>query len=323
MAEPVKVWGTVLARVAPAWLDHLAVERGLSANTLAAYRRDLLRYAQYLGLRGITGFDEIATTDVTEFQRWLAVGDAERPAQAPASVARAIVTVRNLHRFALTDGLCGRDVAAEVAVPKLGKRLPKALSVAQVQALLEAPDVETPEGLRDRALLEVLYGTGARISEICALDVDDLTRVLAEPDAGLRLLGKGNKQRVVPLGSFARDAVDAWLVRGRPVWQAKAKTPGPALLLNSLGRRLSRQSAYGVLQQAAHAAGIDAEVSPHSLRHSFATHLLDGGADVRVVQELLGHASVTTTQIYTMVTVEHLREVYLSAHPRARIAQSE
>ncbi|MEL4357392.1 site-specific tyrosine recombinase XerD [Luteococcus sp. H154] len=309
-----------LSRVAPAWLDHLAVERGLSGNTLAAYRRDLRRYADYLALRQITRFEDIATTDITEFQRWLATGDADRPAMAPASVARTIVAVRNLHRFALTDGLLDRDVAAEVTVPKLGKRLPKALSVEQVQALLETPDPETPEGLRDRALLELLYGTGARISEVCDLDVDDLTRALADPEAGLRLLGKGNKQRVVPLGSFAREAVDAWLVRGRPGWQAKAKNPGPALLLNSLGRRLSRQSAYGILRGTAERAGIDAEVSPHSLRHSFATHLLDGGADVRVVQELLGHASVTTTQIYTMVTVEHLREVYLQAHPRARIS---
>lgn len=319
MSEPVEVWGP-LARVAPAWLDHLGVERGLSANTLAAYRRDLVRYAKYLQVRGIDRFADIATTDITEFQRWLATGDDQRPAQAPASVARTIVAVRNLHRFALSDGLSGQDVAADVAVPRLGKRLPKALPVDQVQALLEVPDVETPEGLRDRALLELLYGTGARISEVCDLDVDDLTRTLTDPEAGLRLVGKGNKERVVPLGSFARDAVEAWLVRGRPVWQQKAANPGPALLLNSLGRRLSRQSAYGILRKAAERAGIDAEVSPHSLRHSFATHLLDGGADVRVVQELLGHSSVTTTQIYTMVTVEHLRDVYLQAHPRARLS---
>lgn len=306
-----------LGQVGPAWLDHLAVERGLSANTLAAYRRDLGRYAEFLGLRGIDEFSAIAPGDVSEFQRWLATGDRTHRPQATSSVARTVVAVRNLHRFALTDGLVGADVAAEVTVPKLGKRLPKALSVEQVQALLEAPDVETVEGLRDRALLELLYGTGARISEVCDLDVDDLTRALADEDAGLRLVGKGNKERMVPLGSYARQAVEAWLVRGRPAWQARARTPGPALLLNSLGRRLTRQSGYMALQRNAERAHLGVEVSPHSLRHSFATHLLDGGADVRVVQELLGHSSVTTTQIYTMVTVEHLREVYLGAHPRA------
>ncbi|GAB2486855.1 site-specific tyrosine recombinase XerD [Luteococcus sediminum] len=317
MTEPSASWGT-LSGVATAWLDHLAVERGLSANTLSAYRRDLTRYAGYLRLRGIEAFDEIATSDLAAFQRWLTTGDADHPALSPASVARTVVAVRNLHRFALADGLTGNDPAADLEVPKLGTRLPKALSIDQVQALLETPDVESVEGLRDRALLELLYGTGARISELCDLDVDDLARVLEDPGAGLRLTGKGDKQRVVPLGSYAREAVEAWLVRGRPQWQQKARAPGPALLLNSLGRRLSRQSAHAILQKAARAAGISASVSPHSLRHSFATHLLDGGADVRVVQELLGHSSVTTTQIYTMVSVEHLREVYLGAHPRAR-----
>ncbi|WP_420175544.1 site-specific tyrosine recombinase XerD [Luteococcus sp. OSA5] len=316
-AEPWSDHGA-LSRVAPAWLDHLLVERGLSANTLDAYRRDLRRYAEYLAARHIDDFDKIGEADVQGFQHWLATGEGPRAPQAPASVARCLVTVRNLHRFAVDDGLASQDVAANVQVPRLGTRLPKALDVQQVQALLDAPDAETTTGLRDRALLELLYGTGARVSEICQLDVDDLTRVLAAPEAGLRLLGKGNKERVVPLGSYAREAVEAWLVRGRPVWQQAARNPGPALLLNSLGRRLSRQSAYQVLRQAAATAGLDVEVSPHSLRHSFATHLLDGGADVRVVQELLGHSSVTTTQIYTMVTVEHLREVYLDSHPRAR-----
>ncbi|MGO4958133.1 site-specific tyrosine recombinase XerD [Luteococcus sp. Sow4_B9] len=307
-----------MARVAPLWLDHLAVERGLSSNTRDAYRRDLVRYSQFLSLRGVDDFEQIAAPDVQAFQAWLATGDADHSPLAPASVARCVVTVRNLHRFAVEDGLAGEDVVADIRPPKQGTRLPKALSVEQVQALLESPDPESVEGLRDRALLELLYGTGARISEICDLDVDDVARVLASPDAGLRLLGKGNKERVVPLGSFARSAVEAWLVRGRPAWQERAATPGPALLLNSLGRRLSRQSAWFALQKVARGAGLDVEVSPHSLRHSFATHLLDGGADVRVVQELLGHASVTTTQIYTLVTVEHLREVYQQAHPRAR-----
>ncbi len=306
----------VLAEVAGTWFDHLRVERGLSANTLAAYRRDIRRYELFLGKRGIERGADIAPGDISEFQRWLTTGDADHPPQAPASVARTIVAVRNLHQFALSEALLPTDPTANTTVPKLGKRLPKALPVADVQALLETPDPETVDGLRDRALLELLYGTGARISEVCALDIDDLTRALADEDAGLRLIGKGNKERIVPLGSYARAAVDAWLVRGRPAWAVKATRPTPALLLNTLGRRLSRQSAWAVVQSAAGAAGLH-DVSPHSLRHSFATHLLDGGADVRVVQELLGHASVTTTQVYTMVSVDHLREVYLTAHPRA------
>jgi integrase/recombinase XerD len=187
----------------------------------------------------------------------------------------------------------------------------------QVESLLAAPDTSTPEGLRDAALLELLYGTGARVSEVCALDVDDIRPVLDDPDLGLRLIGKGDKERIVPLGSYAAKAVDAWLIRGRPAW-AEISNGEHALLLNTRGRRLSRQSAWAVIRRAGEAAGLDVEhLSPHSLRHSYATHLLDGGADVRVVQELLGHSSVTTTQIYTLVTADHLREVYRSSHPRA------
>ena len=239
---------------------------------------------------------------------------------APASVARAVVAVRSLHRFALAEGVTGIDPTVTVTPPRPPRRLPKALSLAQVQAMLAVPSLDTPLGLRDAALLELLYGTGCRISEVVALDVDELTRALAAPTeelTGLRVLGKGSKQRFVPLGSYARAAVEAYLVRGRPGLAGRGRGT-PALLLNARGGRLSRQSAYAVLQGVAQRAGIEAEVSPHTLRHSFATHLLDGGADVRVVQELLGHASVTTTQIYTLVTVEHLREVYLGAHPRAR-----
>ena len=187
----------------------------------------------------------------------------------------------------------------------------------QLEALLAAPDTETVEGLRDVALLELLYGTGARVSEICALDVDDIRPVLDDPELGLRLVGKGDKERIVPLGNYAAKAVNAWLVRGRPSW-AGAGHGDHALLLNTRGRRLSRQSAWAVIRRAGQAAGLGVEhLSPHSLRHSYATHLLDGGADVRVVQELLGHSSVTTTQIYTLVTADHLREVYRSSHPRA------
>jgi integrase/recombinase XerD len=210
------------------------------------------------------------------------------------------------------------DPAAEVHPPTPSRRLPKALRLDEVQAMLDVPATGTPLGLRDAALLEVLYGTGTRISEAVGLDVDEVARLLDTPEGtfGLRVVGKGRKERVVPLGSYARAAVAAYLVRARPTLAARGDGT-PALFLNARGGRLSRQSAWSVLRTVAERAGIEAEVSPHTLRHSFATHLLDGGADVRVVQELLGHASVTTTQIYTLVTVDHLREVYLSSHPRA------
>ncbi|MGC3956028.1 MAG: site-specific tyrosine recombinase XerD [Propionicimonas sp.] len=304
---------TGLERLVRAYLDHLGVERGASPHTLAGYRRDLNRYLNHLASRGITEPGAVTEAEITGFGADL--GQGERPL-APSSVARALVAVRGLHRFAAAEGL-GENPAAAISPPKQARRLPKALDQASVQRLLEAPDPSTPTGLRDAALLELLYGTGARISEVLDLDVDDLTPALADPDLGLRLFGKGRKERLVPLGSFARKAVEAWLVRGRPSWAAKATRATPALLLNSLGRRLSRQSAWAIIRQHAEAAGITAEVGPHTLRHSYATHLLDGGADVRVVQELLGHASVTTTQLYTLVTVEHLREVFLSSHPRA------
>ncbi len=294
------------------YLRHLVVERGLSDNTVQAYRRDLLRYQEYLGSRGIGSLAEVTRVDVEEFRRHL-----DHIGLAPASVTRCVVAVRNLHRFAVGSGQVQADVTAGMSPGTRSRRLPKALSMDQVESLLAAPDTSTVEGLRDAALLELLYGTGARVSEVCALDVDDIRRVLDDPDLGLRLIGKGDKERIVPLGSYAAKAVDAWLIRGRPAW-AEIGNGEHALLLNTRGRRLSRQSAWAVIRRAGEAAGLDVEhLSPHSLRHSYATHLLDGGADVRVVQELLGHSSVTTTQIYTLVTADHLREVYRSSHPRA------
>ena len=294
------------------YLRHLVVERGLSDNTVQAYRRDLLRYQEYLGSRGIGSLAEVTRVDVEEFRRHL-----DHIGLAPASVTRCVVAVRNLHRFATGTGQVQTDVTAGISPGTRSRRLPKALSMDQVESLLAAPDTSTVEGLRDAALLELLYGTGARVSEVCALDVDDIRPVLDDPDLGLRLIGKGDKERIVPLGSYAAKAVDAWLIRGRPAW-AEIGNGEHALLLNTRGRRLSRQSAWAVIRRAGEAAGLDVEhLSPHSLRHSYATHLLDGGADVRVVQELLGHSSVTTTQIYTLVTADHLREVYRSSHPRA------
>jgi integrase/recombinase XerD len=226
-----------------------------------------------------------------------------------------VVAVRGWHRFCVREGLASTDAAAQVRPPTPPRRLPKAISVDEVERLLDAAGADsTPLALRDRSLLELLYGTGARISEAVGLDVDDVDL----DDGVARLRGKGGKQRVVPLGSYAAAAVSAYLVRARPVLAAGGfRTSTPALFLNARGGRLSRQSAWAVLRSAASRAGLTVEVSPHTLRHSFATHLLDGGADVRVVQELLGHASVTTTQIYTLVTVDRLREVYAAAHPRA------
>jgi integrase/recombinase XerD len=258
--------------------------------------------------------DQVVEADVSAFLVALREGDVEHPALAANSAARAVVAVRGFHRFLLREGLVSSDAARGVRPPSPPKRLPKAISVQEVEALLAAAGAdETPRALRDRALLELLYGCGARISEAVGLDVDEL-----DLDSGtVRLLGKGSKERVVPIGSYAREAVSAYLVRGRPALVA-AGHGSPALFLNARGSRLSRQSAWTVLGAAAERAGVRRKISPHTLRHSFATHLLDGGADVRVVQELLGHASVTTTQVYTLVTVDRLREVYATSHPRAR-----
>jgi integrase/recombinase XerD len=298
------------------YLDHLTVERGLAGNTISSYRRDLRRYTEFLAAAGVRRLGEVAESDVAAFLAALRQGDDAHPPLSATSAARAVVAVRGLHRFALLDGLVPADVAHEVRPPSPARRLPKAIPVDSVIALIEAAaSVEGPRGVRDRALLELLYGTGARISEAVGLAVDDLDR----GSAAVRLAGKGGKERVVPVGSYALAAVEDYLVRGRPALAAAGKggVRGGALFLNVRGGPLSRQSAWAILRAAAERAGVREEVSPHTLRHSFATHLLDGGADVRVVQELLGHASVTTTQVYTLVTVDKLREVYASSHPRA------
>jgi integrase/recombinase XerD len=296
--------------VAEAFLHHLTVERGSAVNTLRAYRTDLDRYLRHLRECGRTELGEVREADVTAFVAALRSGPAPL---AASSAGRALAAVRGLHRFAARDGLVADDVARDVTPPAQPVRLPRTLDVDEVDQLLAGVVGDGPVALRDRALLELLYSTGARISEAVGLDVDDL-------DAGARtvlLRGKGGKDRIVPVGRPALAAVDAYLVRARPALAAKGRG-APALLLNARGARLSRQSAWHVLRAAADAAGISAEVSPHTLRHCFATHLLAGGADVRTVQELLGHASVTTTQIYTHVTVDALREVYATTHPRAR-----
>ncbi|WP_020097579.1 site-specific tyrosine recombinase XerD [Microbacterium sp. 11MF] len=305
-----------LARAVDAFLRHITIERGLSAHTVAAYRRDLSGYLDWLDEHGVDDTDAVTGDLVTRFAAERAASD---PPPASTSLARLQSAIRSFHRFLAREGIVTEDPTTKLRPPKAPMRLPKALPVEDVLRLLDAagpaPEDAGPGelvGLRDRALLELLYATGARVSEIIDLDVDDLMH-----GEVLRVRGKGSKERIVPVGSYARVSVDAYLTRVRPELSRRGRAT-PRAFLGARGAPLSRQSAWLVIQQAAERAGITAHVSPHTLRHSFATHLLQGGADVRVVQELLGHASVATTQIYTHVTVDALRDVYLTSHPRAR-----
>lgn len=300
---------TSLADAVSRYLRHVTVERGLSPHTVAAYRRDLAMYAAFLDERGVQDPALVTGADVAAFPAALAT--RESPLGA-SSIARVVSSVKGFHRFVTEEGLVADDVTTTTRPPKLPARLPKAISIGQVEALLAATDGDEPTRLRDKALLELMYATGARVSEAVGLNVDDVI----EGDV-VRLFGKGNKQRIVPVGSYARRALDAYLVRARPLFSVRGSAT-PALFLGVRGARVSRQNAWLIIQAAASRAGLTMEVSPHTLRHSFATHLLEGGADVRVVQELLGHASVATTQIYTLVTADALRDAYGQAHPRAR-----
>lgn len=310
---PARRAGVNLEREVDTFLRHVRIERGLSDNTLAAYRRDLARYREWLVANGFDDVETVASPHVSAFARSLAES-AERPL-SPTSIARVLSSVRGFHRFLLEEGRVDVDVAKEVVPPKQPSRLPKAITISQVETLLQTAAGDDPRAIRDRALLELLYATGARVSEACALNVDDVI----DTDI-VRLTGKGNKQRIVPLGSYARAALDEYLVRVRPALSARG-TSTPALFLGIRGRRLSRQNVWLIIRAAAEKANLSEHVSPHTLRHSFATHLLQGGADVRVVQELLGHSSVATTQIYTLVTADTLRDMYSQAHPRARADQ--
>jgi integrase/recombinase XerD len=301
-----------LANVVRQYVDHLAVERGLAENTLVSYRRDLRRYVRHLTDNGVAELAGATEVTIAGFVGALREGDTDHPPLGAASAARAAVAVRGLHKFALLEGVVDVDPARDVKPPSLPRRLPKALPVDDVLRLLDTPRADDARSLRDKALLELLYSTGARISEAVGLDLDDVDRV----DRTVVLTGKGGKSRLVPIGRPALAALESYRVRSRPALAAKGRGT-PAVFLNARGGRLSRVGAWQVLKDVAARAGVTASVSPHTLRHSFATHLLEGGADVRVVQELLGHASVTTTQVYTMVTVNTLREVYVTAHPRA------
>lgn len=308
-----------LERAVDAYLRHVTIERGLSEHTVAAYRRDLAGYVEWLALRGIDDTADVTPAIVAEFAADRASAE---PPPAASSLARLQSSVRGLHRFLAREGIESDDPTGRLRPPKAARRLPKALTIDQVERLIDAsgPAAGTTHGagaeeiigLRDRALLELLYATGARVSEVVQLDVDDV----AHGDV-VRVRGKGSKERIVPVGSYAQAALEAYLTRARPELSRRGRA-SPRLFLGARGAPLSRQSAWLVIQNAADRAQLTAHVSPHTLRHSFATHLLEGGADVRVVQELLGHASVATTQIYTHVSVDALRDVYVTSHPRAR-----
>ena len=292
------------------YLSWLATERGRSANTLAAYRRDLRTYCEWLAAQQL-GVGDVSEAVVTGY-----VAHLRSAGLADSSVKRAMVAVRSLHRFLAQEGEAVDDPAADVAVPRVPQGLPKALSEPEVESLLAAVVGTDPIALRDRAILEVLYGTGLRISELVGLSLGDV-----DLHAGLvRAFGKGSKERIVPLGRLARGALEAWVHDGRPAveparWARRGDAE--AVFLNARGGRLSRQGAWGIVRRYGDRVGLGHRLTPHVLRHSCATHMLDHGADVRTVQELLGHASVSTTQVYTMVSAERLRSVYETAHPRA------
>jgi len=298
-------------RAQSSYLRYVSIERGLSANTVAAYKSDLTGYTQWMLARGITDISAVSLPDVSAYVQSLATR-AEKPLTA-SSQSRMLSSIRGFHKFLVEESALENDVTVDLAPPKLPKRLPKAITIDQMSALLAAVEGDDEVRVRDRALLELLYATGARITEAMSLNVDDVSG----DDGLIRLRGKGGKQRIVPVGSYARAALDAYLVRVRPLFSARGAST-PALFLGPRGARVSRQMAWLIIREAGERAKLDIVLSPHTFRHSFATHLLAGGADVRVVQELLGHSSVATTQIYTLVTADTLRETYITAHPRAR-----
>ncbi|MDR2895726.1 MAG: tyrosine recombinase [Propionibacteriaceae bacterium] len=307
---------TDLASAIADYLTHLKIERGLAEHTLEAYQSDLKRYLAFLGRQGVVLAKDVKAAHVAAFTAGLV-----SEGLAAASVGRMTVTVRGLHRYWWAEGVTDEDAAAEVAPRAAGIHLPKALSIDQVEALIASTGGQLPGAswrqIENWALVELLYGTGARVSELLDLDLVDANRLLQEPESALRITGKGHKTRLVPVGHYARAALEAWIVRGRPVALGENSSSQSALLIDTRGHRLGRQAAFNRVAQLGVKAQLPVAISPHTLRHSYATHLLDGGADVRVVQELLGHASVATTQIYTLVTIDHLRSVYRLAHPRA------
>ncbi len=297
---------------ASSFINHLQIERGLAANSIAAYRRDLTKFQSFLDG---TALHEVSPATIGDFESSLRAVKL-----SVASINRIDSTLRSFFKhLQLEYGLA--DPTLEIAPSKSARRLPKALTIAQILSMIEVSYRESdPITLRDQAMLELLYSSGARVSELIGINLNDLS--VAQTSEGeittLKLRGKGSKERIVPLGSFATKAINDYCVRIRPGLLAKNPKNNPALFLNSRGGRISRQSAWQMVLDAAKSSGITEHVSPHVFRHSYATHLLDGGADIRVVQELLGHASVTTTQIYTLITIDKVRESYSMAHPRAK-----
>jgi integrase/recombinase XerD len=294
----------------------LRVERGLAVNSLAAYRRDLRRYESYLRRVGELDPTTLNEATVAGYVNELrnARDDVGSARYAPATIARAVAAVRSFHRFCAEEGLLASDPSEDIGSPRVPQGIPKALSEAEVAALLNAVTGDEPRALRDQAILETLYGAGLRISELVGLDLGDLDLY----DGLVRVLGKGSKERVTPIGRTARAAIGDYLTRGRPALSRPRARAEPAVFLNARGGRLTRQGAWLVVRAAGDRAGLSDRLFPHVLRHSCATHMLDHGADIRVVQELLGHASLSTTQVYTKVSPERLRAVYDAAHPRAR-----
>ena len=297
---------------ATSFLNHLQIERGLAANSIAAYRRDLSKFAIFLGSKPLA---DVVPETITEFEKTLREANL-----SVASINRVDSTLRSFFKH-LQQEYGYADPTLEISPKKSARRLPKALTIAQIVSMIDAALRDgQPITVRDQAMLELLYSSGARVSELIGINLNDLSTI--ETDDGiittLKLRGKGSKERIVPLGSFAAKAIENYMVRVRPDLAAKSSKTTSALFLNSRGSRISRQSAWQMVLDAAEAAGVTEHVSPHVFRHSYATHLLDGGADIRVVQELLGHASVTTTQIYTLITIDKVRESYSMAHPRAK-----
>jgi integrase/recombinase XerD len=296
------------------YLDHLRIERGLSTNSVESYKRDLSKFEALLNEKSLS-FDSISDSDISHL-----VGELTAGGLAPSSINRFLSSLKGFYKYCALEYHVVNPMA-DINQFKVARKLPKALSVDEVTRLIESTHVPSdPQSLRDRAILEILYGTGARVAELVGIDVSDISKDVfdGEEITILKLRGKGSKERLVPLGKFALEAVENYLVRTRPALLAKNSQGERALFLNSRGTRLTRQSAWSTVLKAAKASGLEGRVSPHVFRHSYATHLLDGGADIRVVQELLGHASVTTTQIYTLVTIDKVRESYSLAHPRSK-----
>jgi len=297
------------------FVDHLTIERGLSSNSISAYKRDLAKFSEYL-VNEKLDFERLSEDEIISFEVWL-----KGLGMAVTSINRNISALKSFYKYLAQEFSTNNPVSA-MANSKVPRRLPKALTIKEITSLIESTKREgEPISLRDHAIIELLYGTGARVSEIVGIDINDFAQsdIEGNPITTLKLRGKGSKERIVPLGSFAKSALDEYLVRIRPNLLSKSKSARAetALFLNQRGSRLSRQSAWQMISDAADSTGLSGKVSPHVFRHSYATHLLDGGADIRVVQELLGHASVTTTQIYTLITIDKVREAYATAHPRA------